>query len=196
MTFGSVWTLPSTRLRFLIFASTENETYVDLLFSVLSLPEEGPEPSDPRILMRLRNVSRIAASLRHGLWNDESAAVEAFSLERLSEVVLNFRGMPIYGWKFIDRSEGSWEQWQSRLSLDETLGAHGTQHTIELFQETRGIQHLDLRIWFDDLVIYDMTQNIVSIEDFGAAGKRWWDALYAGDERVQGHGIHPLRKTD
>jgi hypothetical protein len=146
-------------------------------------------------MMRLRNVGRIAASLRHGSWNDESAGVEAFSLERLSEVVLSFRGMPIYGWEFIDRAEGLWEQWRNRVSLDETLGPDRTRHSIELFQAEHGLRHLDLCIWFDDLVLYDMDQAVVSIEEFGSAGRRWWDALYAGDERVQGHGIRPLGKT-
>ncbi len=146
--------------------------------------------------MRLGKVGRISASLRHGEWDDETADVEPFSLEQLSEVVLSFHGLPIYGWEFIDPAEGSWQRWRDRLSLDETLGAHGTAHHIDLFQAGGTTRHLDLRVWFDDLIVYDMAHTILSIEDFVAGGRRWWDALYAGDDRVQGHGIIPMGGGD
>ena len=132
---------------------------VGLLFSVLTLPQQGPEPGDPRVVMRLGKVGRISASLRHGEWDDETADVEPFSLEQLSEVVLSFHGLPIYGWEFIDPAEGSWQRWRDRLSLDETLGAHGTAHHIDLFQAGGTTRHLDLRVWFDDLIVYDMAHD-------------------------------------
>jgi hypothetical protein len=181
---------------FLNLRINPDRALVDLLFSVLTLPEEGPEPEDPRIMVRLQGVGRIAASLRHGLWNDDSAEVESSSLDQLSDVVLSFKGVPIYGWDFIDPSDGSWERWKNRLSLDEHLSSGGTEHCIDLFQAGGTARHLDLRVWFDDLTLCDMTRNVISIQEFGAGGRRWWDALYAGDERVQGHGIGPLRNTD
>ena len=136
-------------------------------------------------MLRLQGVGRIAASLRHGLWNDDSAEVEPFSLEQLSDVVLSFKGVPIYGWDFIDPSDGSWEHWKDRLSLDDHLSSGGTEHYIDLFQAGGTARHLDLRVWFDDLTLYDMARNVISIEEFGAGGRRWWDALYAGDERAR-----------
>jgi len=38
------------------------------LLEVLSLPEDGPEPGDPKLMLRLSRVGRVAASLRKGHW--------------------------------------------------------------------------------------------------------------------------------
>jgi hypothetical protein len=67
------------------------------------------------------------------------------------------------------------------------------EHVIELFQESGAgpRRHLDLRIWFNSLAIHGWDDSLISIEEFGTGGTRWWDALYAGDERVKGHGIVP-----
>jgi hypothetical protein len=47
--------------------------------SVLMLPEDdGPPPADPRVLLRLHPVGRVAASLRGGNWDDADAAVQHF----------------------------------------------------------------------------------------------------------------------
>ena len=177
---------------FLNLRVNNEQESVDLLFRILTLPLGGPEPSDPRIMIRLRRVGRIAASLRAGRWDDEDAEVATIEPADLSDTVRSFRGMSIDGADFIDASEDSWSRWADRLSMDETLGQGSKEHWIELFQSGGTARHLDLRIWFDDLTIYDMEGRIVSTDDFIAGGVRWWDALYAGDERVQGHGIHPL----
>ena len=165
---------------------------VDLLFSILTLPPSGPEPSDPRIMIRLSRVGRIAVSLRAGLWNDEDAEVASIGMADLSDTVRSFGGVSIYGADFFDASEDSWTGWAGRLSLDEALGQGRREHWIELFQEGGAVRHLDIRTWFDDFTIYDMERRIVSTDDFLAGGDRWWDALHAGDERVQGHGIGVL----
>jgi hypothetical protein len=45
-------------------------------------------------------------------------------------------------------------------------------------------------IWFDDLEIRMRGVEVISIDEFGAGGKRWWDGLRDGDERTQGSGIY------
>jgi hypothetical protein len=72
----------------------------------------------------------------------------------------------------------------------------GNEHCIDLFQEGGTERHLDLRVWFDDMVLFDMAHTALSIDEFGAGGHRWWDALNAGDERVQSHGIAPLHNPE
>jgi hypothetical protein len=161
-----------------------------ITFAVLSLPTEaGVPPQDARVSIVLSPVGRVAASLRMGSWDDPAAAVVPFALEDLLKTVQSFGGLSVYGWEFID-VETDFEAWSERLSLDERFGDDGQAHSITLFQEGLD-RHLDLRIWFDTLRVFRPNHSEIPIEDFLAAGKRWWDGLYAGDSRTQGHGIFP-----
>lgn len=170
---------------------------VDLGFQVLTLPVAGPEPDlmARSVRFHLYSVSRIAASLRMGRWDDVDAIVERFALKDLNAVVEGFGGSPIYGWEFIDGPEESWSHWKDRLSLDSVFPGGSDQHVIDLFQESAlgPDRRLDVRIWFRDLSVFDYEVNPIPIEDFAAGGRRWWDALYAGDSRAGGHGIVPLK---
>ncbi len=52
------------------------------------------------------------------------------------------------------------------------------------------------RPWFDRLVIGRQVGDRlepVAIDEVASAGKRWWDAMYAGDARVTDAGIYPLK---
>lgn len=173
---------------------------VDLGFQVLTLPVAGPEPDlmARSIRFHLFSVGRIAASLRMGRWNDVDAAVEPFALKDLNEVVEGFGGCPIYGWEFIDGPEKSWNHWKDRLSLNSVFPRGSDEHVFDLFQESAlgPDRHLDVRIWFRDLSVFDYEENPISLEDFSAGGKRWWDALHAGDPRTSGHGIVPLKPEE
>jgi hypothetical protein len=169
------------------------ECAIDLLLSVLALPEEGPEPEDPRVIVRLFKVGRIACSLRHGTWNDESAQIEGFKLDDLSDVVVKLGPCPIYGNDFIDSTSDDWTRSKNRLSCDESLLNGERQHFINLFKESGMKMFLELRIWFDDLEIYDMSAKTIPLNEFTAGGRRWWIAMNAKDERVQHHGIFPLK---
>jgi hypothetical protein len=103
-----------------------------LLLTVLTLPEVGPKPEDRRVVLRLMGVSRVAASLRQGRWDDANAAVETTSLEDLSEVVRSFGGQPVYGWEFFDPSPQSWQGWHDRLGLDQRFDGAADGHVLEL----------------------------------------------------------------
>lgn len=46
-----------------------------------------------------------------------------------------------------------------------------------------------MSVWFDSLEIRSPSGAPLGLEDFMAGGKRWWDAVHAGDERTQGFGI-------
>jgi hypothetical protein len=166
----------------------------NLTFAVLSLPESGPPPEDPRILMVLHPVGRLAVSYRQGRWDDDRAAVVPLRVEQLMDVVVSFGGQPIYGWDFIDGPEAGFQQWSGRLSLDLQFEDFGRTHTLEVFQESAlgPARHLDARIWFDDLHIFRKAgQDLIRIPlaTFAADGRRWWDGLHRQDPRTQGHGI-------
>jgi hypothetical protein len=171
--------------------------WAGVTLAVLSLPPGGgPEPADRRIQLILQPLGRIAASLRQGLWNDADAPVAPLGLDRLHAAVAGFGQQPIYGWEFLDvPEEKSFAGWRDRLSLDWHASPGGISHTLDLFQEGATEQrHLDLRLWFDELRILGPDRAEIAFDDFTAAGVRWWDAMYAGDERTKSHGIVPTRR--
>jgi hypothetical protein len=134
----------------------------------------------------------VAASLRNGPWNDTQASIEPFHVKDLLKVVQSFGHQPIYGCEFFDLPEERLQLDSQRLSLDLSLGSDGRSHSICFFQEEGGSRFLEIWIWFDDLVVNrapDMKP--LTIEEFIAGGKGWWDGLHAGDSRTTGAGILP-----
>lgn len=163
-------------------------------FAVLSLPADGgPMPKDARVQLLFSNVTRVAASLRGGRWNDLAAPVQPFALEDLLSVVQSFGGLPVYGWEFFDVADQALQRWGDRLSLDwQSSEAITPQHDIGLFQDA-GERCLDVCLWFDELEIRLPTGAPMTLDDFASAGKRWWDAFYQNDPRTQGLGMAPLK---
>ena len=181
----------------LLGAEVDTELRVaDVTLSVLSLPEEGPPPEDPRVQLLLHPVGRVCASLRHGRWDDAEAPVEAFRIDELLAVLGRLGRHAVYGWEFFDvPEENDFARWKDRLSLDwRAPGDHGRAHTLVLFQEADKA-HLDLCFWFDDLAVRTPSYEEIPLDEFAAGGKRWWDALYAGDPRTGQSGIVPLTEA-
>ena len=164
---------------------------VALTFSVLTLPDnDSPEPADPRRQIILTNVGRIAAALRYAYWNDTTAKTIDFPVSELLVVVRSFGGRPIYGWEFINNDDKVFDHLKHRLSLDVKVESGSLDNRIMLFQAgSTPSRHLDLWIWFDGILIRDAVGNTIDISDFGSGGRRWWDAMYAGDSRTKSHGI-------
>lgn len=165
-----------------------------ITLEVLSLPESGEPPADRRIQLLLSPVGRVAASLRLGAGDDAEAPVEAIELGDLLKVVEGFKGA-IYGVDFFDRDEKEIALWADRLSLDWRSGPDGFSHSLYLFQEGAPRRHLDLCIWFDQVVIKDPLGRVIPIEEFIAGGNRWWEAFRNDDPRTRASGIVPLRKA-
>lgn len=159
-------------------------------FAVLTLPEQGAPPGDPRVQFLFEPVGRVAASLRHGV--AANPEIEPFAIADLLSVVQSFNGQRIYGWKFFDIDAPNLPKWIRWLSLDWRSGDNGTSHTISLFQE-EGDRHLDVCLWFDSFVIRKPTGEIIELEEFCAGGERWWDAMHRGDPRTADSGIAPLK---
>lgn len=163
-------------------------------FRVLTLPEDGPPPDDRRVQIVFHPVGRVAASLRNGA-DYASAEVVPFAIEELLATVESFGGLPVYGWEFIDLPERNFRTWSDRLSLDWTSGEDGRSHSITVFQES-GDRTLEIRVWFDELKIYDPEFNEISIDAFIDGGERWWDGFYEGDEQTDGYGLNLLEDTN
>lgn len=159
---------------------------------VLSWDESGDEPAYPTVKLMLIGTTRLRAALRNSIWHDRDADVVAFNVEDLSEVIGSFGSTDLHGWDYIDREDGEWACWQRRLSLDHETSDADAPHYIHLFKEDWGPgpdRTLDLRIWFHDLSIESQSGEPILIDDFVRRGKRWWDAMYAGDPRTSSTGI-------
>ena len=170
---------------------------VGLTFSVLTLPDgDSPEPADARRQIILTNIGRIAAALREAFWNDTTAKTIPFSVSELLDVVQSFGGQPVYGWQFINNDDKTLDQWNRRLSLDIKVESGSQENRIMLFQEGSTVsRHLDLWIWFEGMFIRDAAGNTIEMADFAAGGRRWWDALHAGDSRTNGIGTQWNART-
>jgi len=162
-------------------------------FRILTLPADGSPAGDSRVQMLFRPVGRVVASLRNGFWNDEAAEVIPFPLAELLSVVQSFGSQPVYGWEFFDIHDKELSRWGDRLSLDWRSGSDGLSRSISLFQSSGAgpDRHLDLCVWFDELEVRRLDGAVLSLEEFVAGGRRWWDAMYGGDKRTEGHGIFP-----
>lgn len=162
-------------------------------FSILTLPDDkAPGPPDPRIQMIFHDVGRISASLRNGYWNEYDAEIEKFALGELLSIVQAFGGQPIYGWEYFNIDDQEFPKWSDKLSLD-FYNPNGSEiNMISLFQEGATFKkHLDLWIWFETLSVKDAMGQEIDIKNIISGGKRWWDAMYRGDQRSEGHGIFP-----
>lgn len=165
------------------------EGRVDLGFVVLTLPVTGPEPADRRRIIRLAGVSRVAVSYRDGRWDDPSAAVLSVDPHELDGLLEEFGQLPIHGWEFVDAGDEQFRRWGNRLSLDVACAGSGA-HTMDLFQD--GVSRiLDFRAWFEDLEVFEVDGRQVPLDEFTGGGMRWWEAMYARDERTKGRGIVP-----
>ena len=63
--------------------------------------------------------------------------------------------------------------WLDRLSLDWRSTPSSTRHTLSLFQEwglPGALQHLDIRLWFDELRIFNLAMNMVPLADSSPVG--------------------------
>ncbi len=153
-----------------------------MLLTVLARDEGGAETSDPRRTLRLGGCSRLAASYRAGTWDDPAAPVIPLDLEGLDRLLRRHGGGPVYGWDFVDspRSERDFRSWAQRLSLDLTMPGPGGHH-LTLFQDLGGVHHLDLRVWFSEVSVLDGDGRRLDLDAFIAGGRRWWEAMYAGE---------------
>jgi hypothetical protein len=165
---------------------------VGATLAVLTLPADGgPMPRDPRVQFVFAPVGRVVASLRQGRWDDPAAHVVPITGDQLLDVVRSFGGLPVYGWEFFDTAESKLEKLGRRLSLDWRGGNDGMAHSVRFFQAGPD-RHLDVIIWFDWFTVRDHAGREISLAEFTAGGKRWWDAFYDHDPRTQGMGMSPL----
>ena len=145
-------------------------------FYPIALWEDGSIPDDNRVLFVFHNINRIAASLT----KEPDTAAIPFEPEKLPDIFSEFKHESLYGWNFIDNGKKIYKDWENNKSFDLIISeSYKGQHTIDLFQEDRySNKNIDLRIWFDEIKIFDSKNNPISLEVFIANGIRGWKKLY------------------
>ncbi|MGW5435926.1 hypothetical protein [Nocardia asteroides] len=165
---------------------------LQLALEVLTLPADGPAPTDTKVLLTFTGVTRVAASLRIQRWDDIDAKVLPLSLDQLDEAIESFGGGGLHGWEFIDLDDSGWALWSELLSFDTVLDQRIAAHVIEFSQE-EGIdpRELDVRVWFDRITVTDLSGREIPMAEFVAGGRRWWTAHDAGDARASKADVAP-----
>jgi hypothetical protein len=158
----------------------------EVTLGVLRLPPAGEPREDPRVQVLLRPIGRVWA--RRTLPGGEVIPLE---LADLLPTVESFGGCPIYGWEFFDTSLPDLSK--TGLSTRVELGNSGLTHSLYLFQAGGLNGNLDLWIWFDELIFQTPQGATVPLAEVIAGGKRWWDALHAGDPRTASACIFPIK---
>lgn len=173
------------------------QLHLDL--AVLTLPEsvqpdstERTTPEEPKVRLTFNGVSRVAASLRQHRWDDNEPHVLPLELSGLSEAITSFGGGRLHGREFIDIDDSGWMLWSELLSFDTAIDQRISPHVLEFSQE-EGInpRELDIRVWFDTIIIHDSNGDEVPLPDFVSGGVRWWSAHDVGDPRTVHPGIAP-----
>ncbi|QIS08032.1 hypothetical protein [Nocardia arthritidis] len=159
---------------------------------VLTLQEDGSTREHNRVSLTFAGVSRVAASLRIQKWDDVDPRVLPLTLDGLADAIHSFGGGRLHGWEFIDIDDSGWAIWGELLSFDTLIDQHVSAHVLEFSQE-EGIdpRELDVRVWFDNIIIEDANGREIPLQDFVAGGVRWWQAHDSGDPRMLQPGIPP-----
>jgi hypothetical protein len=158
------------------------------VFNMFTLPERGPVPSDRRLQILFSEIGRVGASFWRRRDCETEWEIVQFGIEELSSVVREVKGQSIHGWYFFDIKEADLRPSDKRQSLDWEAGVNGRSHSLTLSPLSPD-RALDLTIWCDYFEMRSMSGVPVDIRDVIAGGKRWWDGIYAGDERTKGFGI-------
>ena len=160
---------------------------------VFCISENGQVPIDRKVAVHLKSISRISASLRHYDKNDKYLKTEKFDINDFEKIVKSFGGASVYGSNFIRPGNESLPSWAENVSLELSLGDDEGDYMIDLFQWDNS-RKLDFRIWFNELKITKASnEQEISINEFIAGGKRWWEAFNKNDPRTQGFGMFPLK---
>ncbi|GGN88582.1 hypothetical protein [Nocardia rhizosphaerihabitans] len=165
---------------------------LQLALEVLTLPADGPAPTEAKVLLTFTGVTRVAASLRIQRWDDIEARVLPLTLDQLDEAIESFGGGGLHGWEFIDLDDSGWTLWSELLSFDTVLDQRIAAHVIEFSQE-EGIdpRELDVRVWFDKITVTDLGGKEIPMAEFIEGGRRWWAAHDSGDARASKADVAP-----
>lgn len=155
----------------------EHQQIVYVTFYPIAIQQDGKIPNDNRFLFAFRNVGRLASSLTP---EPDLTAVK-FEPGELGDKMSEFKNESIYGWEFIGNAEEiSFKQWKDNVSFDIIINDdYFNQNTIDLCQQCKySTKVIDIRIWFENIAVFDSDLKPFDIPTFIDNGKRGWNKLY------------------
>ena len=171
---------------------------VEVLLDCISMNESGEFPEDNRHKVVFPDYGRIVVSYRNGSWDNESAIVDSISPKELKNKFSGLTLDSMYGWEFINLDDSHFYKWSDKISLDETnLSNWSKMNTIDLFAEQVGKDEvtIDIRIWFEDFVIFDFKGNELTKKQFAENGRRGWKQLYDTGISTENHKTKKIEKS-
>jgi hypothetical protein len=163
-----------------------------LLIEVDALPEAGPIDPDPRRVVVMSPVESIEVTLRTHRVDGYGPVMPLDSFDDLERFFAGLKwANAMYGWEFVDVADPG-PAWQVEPSLQARRGGGVAAHSLRWFTEcgkTSGDGEprsyvLQGVVWFADLRVERADARPVSLEEFAADARRWWDAFQGRDARV------------
>jgi hypothetical protein len=159
-----------------------------LTFYVEMVPENGDRSLDDLyVQLVLCDVRRLAVLYRRSDdWDDLDAACEPLHAESVGEVLRSIRNHDaVYGWRFFDvPEEDAFTETAKCLSVDHRFSdSYDHAHTLTVWNEElverdeRGRKMIELRVWFEDLMLRGRDGSPIVLDDAIAAGKRYWEQV-------------------
>ncbi|MFD5827003.1 hypothetical protein [Lentzea sp. NPDC060358] len=167
---------------------------VVILLHVLALPEHGPVDPDTRRALILSGTSTVRVLLRRERAAESPRYGPAIPLGDFDAVEKFFASITVsgamYGWEFLD-NPGLTNDWPSMISLEHNQELTAAAHSLYWFNECglpapHGyLSHcIEGVVDFMELAVERFDGTPVPVEEFIAAGTRWWSAFSSGDPRV------------
>ncbi len=162
-------------------------------FKVLTLPPESFPPEDSTVHLSFYSINRLVGIYKNGKWDNKEAEIISLDVNGLSSTIRSFGGLPVYGWEFAENVTDISETFE-KVSFEFNTNEKNS-YKLRLFQASSS-QYFEMHLWFNDLTVKDFNSNSLSLEEFIAGGKRFWEAVHKKDFRIQGYGIHPLKENE
>lgn len=164
-----------------------------LLVEVLALPQAGPADRDPRRALVLSGVASVEVILRADRAGGLGPVLPLESVDALERFFASLgQADAMYGWEFIDRGDAG-QSWDVPASLTAMSSEpQAAAHTLHWFTECgkpgpdEDWERFFLQgvIWFGSLRVERANGRPVSLKEFVADGRRWWDAFERRDSRL------------
>jgi len=167
--------------------------WCDLLLHVCALPATGPLDPDPRRVLRLKSPGQIRVLLRRDRIGpgDYGPVVPVAGLDQVEEFFssLSWTGS-LYGWEFLDDPSLT-SDWPAEPSLTVDVRPAAGFRSLFWFNECGRDEDdkkvaycIEGTVTFAELEVLRADATPQPLASFAADGRRYWEALHGGDERL------------
>ncbi len=169
---------------------------VEVLMDCLSMNSDNKFPKDNRHRFVFSDFGRIVIIYKLGEWDNEKAEIIKIKEAELKSKFDNLKLNSMYGWKFINLGDKTFEDGKEKTSLDLIKKDNWNEmNTIDLFAEQfeKDAVTIDIRIWFSDFQIFNFWGKELTKTEFIENAQRAWNQLYKTGLSSDNHQTEILR---